>query len=189
MPTDAPSSGAASGAPGSPLSVACTQSGYCLRVTGRGTSQSSPAAQAFANQVMTDAATTLVVDLSRCDYLDSTFLGFLVSLHRTYGKRQEGNSPRFTLVATPERWTKLLAPTGLQRLFNAADTIGPIRGEWLPLTAPTGNARDWAEHVLECHRQLADIDGPSRERFARITQQLAADLERQRTKPPVDATH
>lgn len=160
-----------------PLSVARTASGYCLRVVGRGTSQSSPAAQAFATQAITDTTTTLAVDLTKCEYLDSTFLGFLVSLHRTYGKPEGDAAPRFVLVSSPERRTKLLSPTGLQKIFCVLETAPPVQGEWLPLTPPAGSAKDWTRHVMECHQQLANIDGPSRERFARIAHQLEDELQ------------
>ncbi len=35
-----------------------------------------------------DEAVTLVVDLTACNYLDSTFLGCLVVLHRRHGARR-----------------------------------------------------------------------------------------------------
>src|SRR6516165_4500505 len=89
-----------------------TVSGYMLRVEGRGTLQESPAIHDFAARILDQGpeAGTFVIDLAACDYLDSTFLGCLVMLHRRY------NHPvphRFRVAASAEKCQKLLAPTRL----------------------------------------------------------------------------
>src|SRR5689334_5995318 len=57
------------------VKVGRTTSGYRLRVEGTGTMRESPAVGEFAERSLRDGTSTLVVDLSACDYLDSTFLG------------------------------------------------------------------------------------------------------------------
>ena len=69
----------------SALTVGCTRRGYCVRVAGRGTMRESPALRAFALQVLDEPGSpTLDVDLTACEYLDSTFLGGLLGLFRRF---------------------------------------------------------------------------------------------------------
>ena len=105
--------------PGGTLSVGRTPGGYCLRLQGRCTMAESPTAHEFADRTMRDAgAGALYVDVSECTYLDSTFLGSLLDLHRRHGKANPG---KMTLVATPEARKKLFEATHLHTVFNFTD--------------------------------------------------------------------
>src|SRR5262249_20398476 len=105
---------------GSKLRVGRTASGFLVQVEGRGTVSESPALQEFAVQSL-DGPTgpsTVVVDLSHCDYLDSTFLGCLVNLHRKYNR----TSPhRFQVAASRDKRQELLAPTRLNHLLDLTE--------------------------------------------------------------------
>ena len=69
------------------LKVARTSTGYCVRIEGRGTMRESPAAAEFVLRSLEKApAPGITVDLSGCDYLDSTFLGCLVEMQRRLTK-------------------------------------------------------------------------------------------------------
>ena len=63
------------------LTIHRTKFGYLLRLVGRGTMRESPTVRDFACGAIEDGA-EFVVDLSACEYLDSTFLGCLVLLHK-----------------------------------------------------------------------------------------------------------
>src|SRR5437016_6281177 len=91
------------------LRVGLTASGYLVQVEGRGTLRESPALHEFAVQSLDGqrGPGTVVVDLSHCDYLDSTFLGCLVSLHRKYNRTQPH---RFQVAAPYDKCQRLLAP-------------------------------------------------------------------------------
>ena len=53
-----------------------------LRVEGRGTMLQSPTVRRFGEQCLGNNAGTFRLDLSRCSYVDSTFLGTLLFLQR-----------------------------------------------------------------------------------------------------------
>ena len=61
------------------LQVGRTADGFLIRIQGRGTLQASPALEQFVHGSL-QANQRIVVDLSNCDYLDSTFLGCLLKL-------------------------------------------------------------------------------------------------------------
>ena len=159
---------------GGTLSVGRTPDGYCLRLQGRCTMGESPAAHEFADRTMRDGTGALHVDVSDCTYLDSTFLGSLLDLHRRHGKARPA---KMTIVATPEARKRLFEATHLHTVFNFADSApGPIDA-WVDLPClATRTPGDVARHVMECHRRLAEIDGPNQASFAAVAQQLEREL-------------
>ena len=79
-------------------------------------------------------AAAVTVDLSACDYLDSTFLGCLLGLHKQFGRKAAGEgaarktSSPFAVAAPPERLAKLFGPTRLDRLIQAAQEPPRVGG-------------------------------------------------------------
>ena len=171
--------------PGGTLSVGRGPDGYCLRLQGRCTMAESPTAHEFAERTMrpTDdgAGNALYVDVTQCTYLDSTFLGSLLDLHRRHGK---ANPPKMALVATPEARKKLFEATHLHTVFNFTESCpGPIDA-WVDLPClATRTSGEVARHVMECHRRLAEIDGPNQASFAAVAQQLERELSKGATTP------
>jgi hypothetical protein len=116
---------------------------------------------------------TLLVDLSRCDYLDSTFLGCLASLHRKYNRTLPH---RFQVAASGDKCQKLLAPTRLNYLLDVTEVYpGPI-ADVLEVSHPILASADLGRHLLECHRRLAELGGSQAASFQSIADQLAREL-------------
>ena len=159
---------------GGTLSVGRTADGYCLRLHGRCTMNESPAAHAFVERSLREGAQSVYVDVSDCAYLDSTFLGSLLDLHRRHGKEKPA---KFSLLATEEARAKLFQPTHLHKVFNFADAAPGSIEAWVDLPClPARTPGDLARHVMECHQRLAEVDGPSRASFAAVAQQLEREL-------------
>lgn len=152
------------------LLAAAIEDGCLVRVEGRGTMRLSAAARGVALRTLHGSDTARVVfDLSGCDYLDSTFLGCLLELCR------EGNRskpPRFFVAATPERRKKLLSACRLDAVFPPLDAPPAVDGQFVEIPADDADDKALAQHVLECHRALAEVDGPMRATFQRIVAQL-----------------
>ena len=94
---------------------------------------------------------TVVVDLSHCDYLDSTFLGCLLGLHRQYG------TTRLRIAAPPDRTRKLFGPTKLDIALRVTADVPPVLGDYVAIAPEAINSQDMARHIMECHRRLAEI--------------------------------
>jgi anti-anti-sigma regulatory factor len=162
----------------SAIRVAQGGAGFLVRVEGRGTMHESPMLQEFAWECLEGNASVLVVDLSSCEYLDSTFLGCLVGLHRYFGR---GSPPRFVVAAGPQQRQRLLAPLQLQRVLKLIDEAPQHPGDWLTLCAagrdsPAGDPKQLGRHLLECHRRLAELGGTNEAVFGPIVEQLSCDL-------------
>ena len=159
------------------LRVGRTASGFLVRVEGRGTLSESPALQEFAVQSLDGPSgpSTVVVDLSHCDYLDSTFLGCLVNLHRKYNR----TSPhRFQVAASRDQRQKLLAPTRLDHLLDVTDVCPEPIADLLEVSHPILAGADLGRHIMECHRRLAELGGSRAATFQSIADQLARELRR-----------
>jgi hypothetical protein len=175
------------------VKVGRTADGYCVRVEGRGTMKESPAVMEFAAGTLARGA-GVVVDLTECDYLDSTFLGCLLTLYKRgsaagapkgppsglAAKSPEGSRPAggvgFAIAAPADRRRRLLGPTRLDAVLRSVDAPPAVVGDWVPLAATHPNAAELTRHVMDCHRRLAEIDGPNQAAFQRIADQMARDL-------------
>jgi anti-anti-sigma regulatory factor len=155
------------------VKVGRTATGYRLRVEGRGTMWESPAVQQFAMRALEDQAALLAVDLSACDYLDSTFLGCLVVLHKRFGSAMP---ERLWIVAPPETCHRLLNPAHLDALLKTSDSSPDVTGEELTIPTVSIGMRELGEHIMECHRRLAEVVGRERDAFAEVADGLAAEL-------------
>ena len=156
------------------LNVAPTDNGCIIRIEGRGTMKESPAASAMANQTLAgDEHTVVVVDLSACTYLDSTFLGCLMNLYNHFGR---GESPRFFVAGPFEHRAALLHAVRLDTVIPSMEQPPAARGNRVPIAIDPVDKRQLSQHVMECHRALAKAEGPMSGAFNKIADQLEREL-------------
>jgi anti-anti-sigma regulatory factor len=153
--------------------VSRTRSGYRIRIVGRGTLRESPTVHAFARHVLNSEPVTLVIDLTACTYLDSTFLGGMIDLHRRYGVE---HPTRLLVAASPADRTRLLAPNCLDGLFHYLQDDPEVIGDDLELPTLTLAREELGRHVLESHRRLVELGGPARAAFQGVVDRLAQEL-------------
>jgi anti-anti-sigma factor len=160
---------------GAKLRAGRTASGVLVQVEGRGTLKVSPALRQFAVHWLEDqpGTSTIVIDLSQCDYLDSTFLGCLAGLHRSYNRTLPH---RFVVAASPDKSQQLLGPSHLNQVIDVTDVCPEPIGETLELTGPALSTADLGRHIMECHRLLATLDKSRNVAFRSIADQLAREL-------------
>jgi hypothetical protein len=120
-----------------------------------------------------DPSAVVMLDLSECEYLDSTFLGCIAELFRGFGRT---SPPRFQLVAPPQRHQALLGACRMDRVVPAAERGPAIHGEWIALPICKADPGELTRHVIACHKALAEIDGPMREAFAKLANRLESEL-------------
>ncbi len=158
-----------------------TGNGYCLKVKGSGTMLFSSAVHDFVTRSFANGAESVVVDLNECTYLDSTFLGCLITLHRQYNKNQPH---RFVIAADEAKVAQLLAPARLDTILPLTTSTPQCVGECVPITITNSAEKAaFAQHILECHQLLAEIPGPNQAKFAMIAQHMADELAGGAEKP------
>ena len=159
------------------LKVAPTDNGCCVRVEGQGTMQESPAAHDVAARTFSGApGANVVFDLSACNFLDSTFLGCLMTLYREFGGNAEDCHSRYFIAASSEQRQKLFGPTHLDRLISTLESPPVPSGPWHDVPEEELDKKDRMRHVMECHRALAEVKGPMSGAFLKIAQQIESEL-------------
>lgn len=157
----------------SSLLIGRIETGYVILVAGRGTCRESAAVQQFATETYRVENCSMIIDLSQCEHLDSTFLGCLVNLHKRFGA---GHPSRFVVVASPEKVQKLLAPSRLDSFLEITDQAPDLSGTLLILSETKLEQFEMGRHVMECHRILADLGGPHAAAFAAVADRLEQEL-------------
>ena len=138
--------------------------------------QESKALQTRVEQILAIEHSKVVLDLSACDYLDSTFLGCIAILYRQFGQSPE---PRFLVFATRSHCQSLFGPTHLDLVLTFADSLPDTTGDYEDVVIVDNTAPSLGHHVMHCHQRLAEIDGPHQQSFARIAERLKHELEDQ----------
>ena len=160
----------------SALTIGWTRRGYCVRVAGRGTMRESPALRAFALRVLDEPGSpTLDIDLTACEYLDSTFLGGLLGLLRRF--EQSGPSGRLAVAGPPEVLHRLLGPTRLDALLPLRAGCPERLGEEVPIPPQALDSADLGRYVLECHSRLAELGGANAAVFGPVADRIACELD------------
>jgi anti-anti-sigma regulatory factor len=156
------------------LTFGRTSTGYLVVLEGKGTLFQSPGFRELADRCLADPPSGLVIDLSACEYLDSTFLGCLVSLHRKYNG--EG-CVRVELVAPGDVRSKLLHHSQLEGLFAFTPCPPQFLGEASMIDVSQPDRDTFSRHIQEAHRQLAELGGTDAEAFDQVAQRIAGELD------------
>ena len=147
--------------------------GYVLQIVGRGGVQESSTLRDYVQLCLKCDAPRVILDLNDCEYLDSTFLGCIVGLHKHYEHDGPG---RFLVAADDATSERLLAATKVDQFLDLIDEAPHLVEEMRPVKTPTLTTRDMGQHVMDCHQLLAQLGGPDAETFARIAEQLGREL-------------
>lgn len=164
----------------SKITVASFDLGVCIKVAGAGTMQESPLIHAFAERVLEQPdGGAVIVDLGACTYVDSTFLGGLVSLFKRHGGKAApaARPDRFTIYAPAPIRQTLFGTSRLDRVFSFIDHLPAVNTQSVPLEPSGSTSREELGHyIVECHRRLAELGGAEAENFGRVADAIAEEL-------------
>ena len=158
----------------STLSIGRFDGGYVVRLDGRGGVNESSTLRDYVQLILTGDRSRVVLDLNFCDYLDSTFLGCMVGLHKKHGGDGE---PRFIVAAFDATRDKLLCGTNIDKFLEMIESAPELVEGFQPISGPTLGTRDMGRHVMECHQLLSTLGGPDADTFADIAKKLGRELE------------
>ena len=166
------------------ITVARFANGVSVQVAGAGTMVESPMVNAFAEEVMRDRSQRVIVDLAGCTYLDSTFLGGLVSLLKRHGRAENGaaaGGQRFAIYAPPTQRRALFSVSRLDTILPFIEELPPLAEAALPLEAQVVTSRDeLANYIIECHRRLAELGGAEAQDFAQVAEAISGEIDDRR---------
>jgi anti-sigma B factor antagonist len=173
------------GEPSKGISVGCGNGRVYVRVVGRGTFQNSQPLRVFALGKIEQGQGEFIVDLGRCQGMDSTFLGVLAGIGLRL--RQNGRDATIGVVNIGSRNLELLEMLGLDRLFTMNSGTVPALDETeyenLPdtdltqLTHPL-DKDETADLMIEAHDNLIRADERNAVKFKELTRFLRETIER-----------
>lgn len=163
------------------IHVAIFQSFSWIRCVGKGSFLNSPVVKSFAEERLADGETLLVIDLSECSGMDSTFMGTLAGVASRLAE-VDGSLQ----VAEPgDRNRRSLEDLGLDFLME----IDPPNALWRPhlsqirtLLSPVVPNAPFSQlqrtrHVLEAHQHLAELNADNAKTFANVVDVLQQELD------------
>jgi anti-sigma B factor antagonist len=149
-----------------------------IRITGRGSFKLSATLKQFIAEVCSKQSVTFVVlDLSDCIGMDSTFMGVLAGL----SGRLKQSGQTLELINLSEKNTQLLATLGVDQVIAH---YSHAHGHELPgqpgdsLPFASASKKDLAETALQAHQTLVELNEENRPRFKRVIEYLKADVDR-----------
>ena len=118
----------------------------------------------------------MVIDLSQCTYLDSTFMGCLIGLRKT---ALTPPTSRFALHADRQQQVRLFSTTMLAKLFDFIEVCPQSAGETHAVEPQRLDARSMGQHVMSCHQRLAALGGEQASAYQAVADRLAQELNMQ----------
>ncbi len=114
----------------------------------------------------------IVVDLSQCFYMDSTFMGLLVGLNK---KLSSLNKENLVVYHPTEEAEKLLDGLGLRDYL----TFDRESSRQFPQEMDTisGRTRATADFILKAHEHLMDISRENRDKFSTLRSVLKKQID------------
>lgn len=154
-----------------------------VHVRGRGSFKVGTALKRFGQGAMDASCRDIVLDLSDCLGMDSTFMGVLAGL--AFRLRDQGRG-EVCLVNLNEANGDVLTTIGLDQVFrmypeNATpDAYGAVLDHWNDkeeLPRPPETRRETAETMIDAHRQLVKASPDNLPRFKDVIAYLHDDLQ------------
>lgn len=157
----------------------------CVKVSGRANFTSSVDFKTVLSELKSKGYPYLVVELSECALMDSTFLGVLAEFGlKAMPKDGECESNAIELRNANERLLELLENLGVLHLFKTAQgTMMAMDMIETSSPSPCNPSREELTRAsLEAHQRLMEINPDNIARFKDVTKFLSEDLEKLREK-------
>ena len=153
-----------------------------LRVQGRGSFKTSPPLKQFIHQVIkTESADRILIEMSDCSGMDSTFMGVVAGI-ACYIKSRPAFS--FKLINLSEKNQKLLVTLGVDRVVDYTlsaseeeqDLLNRLNGSTRSLETKASSKLDAAKTTLEAHETLVEINPDNLSKFKSVLEYLQDDV-------------
>lgn len=158
----------------------------CIKISGRANFTSSIDFKTLVHELLEKGCRYLVLDLSECTLMDSTFLGVLAGfgLKSASGKDGQGGVP-IELLNPNERVVELLESLGVLHLFKLVQgqATATEATESRALTPCDSTREEVARACLEAHQTLMELNPQNAAKFKDVATFLAEDLKKAKTGP------
>ena len=150
-----------------------------IRVVGRATFKISRSLREYAIGAVRKGITSLTVDLSECQGMDSTFIGVLAMIGL-----EANTDTELVIVNARESHRKLLSSIGVARLWHFTEE--PVADvNWKSLCEAAGGVADMQKlgpTVIAAHKTLMDLEPENVPKFKDVVDMLSAETEENETE-------
>lgn len=148
----------------------------CVRVVGRANFLLSVDFRKLLRHLRSAGRARLLLDLSGCQVMDSTFLGVLAFEANGIALQGGENGPRIQLLNAQPAVQEIIEDLGIARLFEFVQRdLSQEKFEPAPSTGPT-SAEECARTSLEVHNLLMALHPANVAKFKEVTRFLADEL-------------
>ncbi len=166
------------GAPTS-LSVCVRDQLACVRIAGRANFTSSVDFKKLLQQLQQDGCTEIVLDLTKCSLMDSTFLGVLAGAGmKCDAARQEGRHCLIELFHPAERILELLDNLGVLNLFTILNDA-PQLDVFHRVEEGNTTRLELNRTCFEAHKTLMNTSPDNERRFKDATEFFEQNLRKE----------
>ena len=158
-----------------------------IRIGGRGTFHNSPCLEKLEEEFCRQNENVrFIIDLEKCNYMDSTFMGVLAYMGTNQIKRGVG---KMTVLNQTNHTLKLLSTLGLTQILDVhfdKSTEYLKNADFEVAECPEQDKYTQIVHMLEAHKKLIDIDGRNEVQFEKVVTLLSESLKREEEKDSQD---
>ena len=145
-----------------------------MKLEGRGTFENSKCVKEFVQRMISKGHNDFVLDLEKCELMDSTFMGTLASVAFSLRDLESG---LLRVVRANTRNFSLLEGLGLDHLFQVEPEPSPSLPPALHKAGIPGSAPDEQRlAILEAHEALIDADPRNAVRFQDVIEYLRLEI-------------
>jgi len=158
------------------ISVGSIAGGLYIGLNGRATQRVCSTADRLVSDYLAahKAGPSITLDLTGCDWVDSTLAGWLVGLRKRLQRMAGG---KLCLVGCSPRCQASFAKMRIAALFEFTAAQPPEHVRPVPCGGSDRPDRDTLEIMARAHEELAAIDEENRAVFAPVAELLRRQLE------------
>ena len=155
-----------------------------IRISGRGSFLNSIEIQNLCDSLREkNHNIRIIIDLEKCETMDSTFMGTLAGLSVEQNKGGEGY---LTVVNTNDHTNRLLRNLGLSYILDMRDqdAIPQISENHFQKAEEDSSPSRFEQviHMIKAHKQLINLDDQNEIRFQSVLKYLEVSLAREKKK-------
>ena len=150
------------------LQVAVAEGIACIKVEGPANFAAGVDFKTVVNRSCEEGGRVLLLDLTDCVNMDSTFLGILMSM--------TNRLDRIELLNPSDRITDLLDSLGVMELLIVGTGENPFDAKLQEAESTNADKRALTEVSLEAHKLLMEINPDNVSKFKDVAQFLEEDL-------------
>jgi anti-anti-sigma regulatory factor len=146
-----------------------------MLVDGRGTFENCQGLKEFSRRMIAKGHVEFILDLEKCELMDSTFMGTLAAL--AFSLRDTEGGLLRVVRANPRNFS-LLENLGLDHLFSVEpepSDPAPSSLKKNPDSAPEKDSEEARVHILEAHEALIEADPRNAVRFQDVIDFLKSE--------------